>query len=343
MASLDVQPPKKQDQLTETTVLSESKRGELVVGKKIRATVEKRTFRALIMTVDKEQRTLDVLTLDKQEIEYTVDFDAVEELQTFESSTPPSENEDELTHIYRLKAEAKVLFIKNDFEAAVEWYRKIMTMLSHMFPWKSLDSSLSIVIVKLLNRLHVAEVQGIKSGGDKVLVSLIEQENNTQLNHDDEDDDDDIQLIDKKDIMVSIPPKEHRQFMTSILLNMSRCYLALDSPEQSIWKSTCALRIAVYDQTTNPSWSDTSTLTTAFFLRAKAHAKNSVPRSLMKALRDCRRANEINPNQKEVLRLIKVLEKKESALLKADRKLARDIGAWTEVALEKQQQASSIH
>eukprot|EP00615_Pteridomonas_danica_P014294 CAMPEP_0114396626 /NCGR_PEP_ID=MMETSP0102-20121206/13707_1 /TAXON_ID=38822 ORGANISM="Pteridomonas danica, Strain PT" /NCGR_SAMPLE_ID=MMETSP0102 /ASSEMBLY_ACC=CAM_ASM_000212 /LENGTH=293 /DNA_ID=CAMNT_0001557435 /DNA_START=138 /DNA_END=1020 /DNA_ORIENTATION=- len=292
------------------------------------------------MTIEEDGESLDIFADGK---EITVKSSDVEELQHFENQKDLSD-ENILVQVERLKAEAKVLFMKQDFEAAIEWYQNILNFFQVIFHGKVLRSeSVEInptVVIKHSNHLHLAVVEGVKAGGKKVLISLLEDQT-PNLGSDDENDD--MIVIDTKDIIITMPPVEQRPFLTAILLNLARCYLSLKIPAQSIWRSTCALRVASFEpQSTEVGWS-TSTLTTAYFLRAKAHNQSPSPSSLMKALRDCRRSDEILPGQKEVLKFIKVLEKREAAILKADRKLARQIGAWTEAALEKQAMTEVHH
>jgi hypothetical protein len=306
---------------------------ELVVGKIVRVKLENKSTKALILTVD--HSLVEVMVLNDDNKELLVDKAAVCDLEPFEAEDAVDNKSggtilSTSEILENLKSEARVLFLKSDFETANLWYNKV---LKH-FSFSSMESlnSGSSVIVKLDNHLHVATIEGVKTE-QKLLISLTDT-NKTAIR--DDSDDEGIIVVSTKAIVVIVPVvMEECSLLASILLNQARCCLSLNMREQAIWKTTCALKLfSTVSEQPQPDWCH-SNCCTAYYLRAKAHAVSSSPTSLLKAIRDCQRALDINPSQKEVSRFIKTLEKRQAVLLKADRNLARQIGAWTETAMEK--------
>jgi hypothetical protein len=161
--------------------------------------------------------------------------------------------------------------------------------------------------------------------------------------------------------------------------------------KRALWATTMAIRIAALPRSSSSSgvspsggdavaaeeeesWDSTDSLSTGYYLRAKAHLLLAAARNasaatsaatttttttagssnggsgsgnsgglsakvLCRAQRDARRAEAAaGAPRREVSALLRDLAKKEKVLLKADRELARRIGEWTEEAMRKQQE-----
>lgn len=306
-------------------------------------------FPALVMTINETE--IDVLTIYKPEEEKTVSFKDVEPLEPFEVEKSSDMTEDPIEVVERLKSEARILFTKRDFQTAAKWYQRALLVLSNHFSWRDSKNSVRRVVVRAQGSVYAADVVAIRNEvklenksekSERVLVSLIKEEECRVSSKCDDEDDDELTLVSGNNILASIVPNEHRQLQCSIYLNLTRCDLAVHSPQLALWHATIALRIASLPCTIALSANDipwnVGVLCTGYFLRSKAHL---VTNCLPKARRDAQRANLTRPHQREVVALCSEIEGLEEKRRKADRLLAREIGKWTESALKRHTEASA--
>lgn len=304
------------------------------IGATVRVTVGNHSTRAMLLTLDDDGSC--ELLLTKTDEEIAAKQDAIQSLESFEIFTiSTEETAPEMSS--RLKNEARILFMKKDYDAASEWYEKALERLESAVSWRTTPEP--TVLIRSKNIVKVASILALR-GEDKALVSILNVGQTSSAPPG--DDDDDMTVVETKSILSTLCSSEHRQLQGILHLNLTRCALCSDNPKQGIFHATIALRIAELTESADPVWS-ASTSAACYFLRAKAivalidngciGASNGIGR----ATRDLERSASMKPGQKEVASLTKEISKRTKIMLTRDRKLARDIGAWTESAMSAQE------
>ena len=101
------------------------------------------SYRALVLTVDAERGTADVLTTDAPETELTVELGSLSRLEPFEDGGGHQDEAAGVSLVETLKAEANTLYQRKDFAAASERYAKGLAALSEACTWKTKQTALA--------------------------------------------------------------------------------------------------------------------------------------------------------------------------------------------------------
>jgi catechol 2,3-dioxygenase-like lactoylglutathione lyase family enzyme len=208
----------------------------------------------LVLTIDDDRGTADVLMNNKAQTETTVDLSEIQRLFPFETHPEDGDAKENVVEtVERLKTEARDLFAAKDYDAATEWYTRALGLIEREHSWRQSRQAEPIVLVTVTNQLRTATVLAVRStnggasggGDDRVVVAIVDHVGGAPVDSGDaEGESDEVHTVHSSAVAATVSPQAHRQLQSSLYLNLARCALGLDKPARALWWSTMALRVA---------------------------------------------------------------------------------------------------
>jgi len=255
-------------------------------------------------------------------IEATIPFKSLSQLLTFEKTV--LENEDlSSAPLLVWKERGDELFRLHDHNAAAFFYEKVLRLTS------DIQIGATVLVKAATGHVVTAEIDCIDED-DQVDISFLESGEEA--------------TFPKSKILLAVDDGDSDSLQERILLNLTRCLLQLAETTSTKNRRPLYFRSAVLGCTLALALSDlhsknvgnanvsSNTPKTALLLRSQAQA------GLQKfphAKADLKRLLALDPDHKEGLRQMQLLERQKAKVAKTNKRLAKDVSHWVQAAMDK--------
>jgi len=254
--------------------------------------------------------------------EATIPFKSLSQLLAFEK--PVLDNED-LSSAPPLvwKERGDELFRLHDHDAAASFYEKALRLTSDV------QIGATVLVKAATGHVVTAEIDCIEEE-DQVDISFVESGEEA--------------TIPKSKILLAIDDGDSDSLQERLLLNLTRCLLQLAETTSTTSRRPLYFRSAVLGCTLALALSDFRSKTdgntnvssytpkTALLLRSQAQAGLQ---KFQHAKADLKRLLALDPDHKEGLRQMQLLERQKAKIAKTNKRLAKDVSHWVQAVMDK--------
>jgi tetratricopeptide (TPR) repeat protein len=276
--------------------------------------------KATVSCINVEDGTVDIILFATQEEIDGLALESVKPLEQFELQDPGGD-EDLLSKLDRKKGEGNLLFKLKDFAAALAHYKGAIAVLQ-----KSMSVGDSVV-VRAAAGFRPATVADMDTGAKTIDVFFSDG---------DEEDLDGLPVA--KAVMVKPSVPAMHAVEVALYMNMARC--GLQTKAHSFVVLYCTVLLALLNcecEMSEEGWASKN-LGKAYQLRAQAHLNQQ---HWKKSQKDVDAALQLDPGCKQSQKIGRTITKKMDASLKADRKLAKEVGKWVQKSMSKESEADA--
>jgi hypothetical protein len=281
--------------------------------------------KATVSCINASDGTIDVILSSSQKEIDGLAMESVKPLEAFEDKDPGGD-EDLLSKLERKKCEGNALFKLRDFESALVHYRGAVAAFQ-----KSMSTG-DDVLVRATAGFRQATIADIDPDARTIDVFFSDG---------DQEDFDGLPVA--KSVLVKPSTPAIHVVEVALYMNMARC--GLQTKAHNFVVLYCTVLVSLLNcqcdlsglESVSEDWT-AKNLVKVHQLRAQAHLNQS---HWKKAQKDVDIALQLDPGCKQCQKLNRNITKKMETSLKADRKLAKEVGKWVQKSMSAETETAA--